>query len=79
MSSRLTKPYAYYYGHSLEQAKALSEVPHKEALEIKVKNGKKLLERLVAMPFLQQDIDRITDVSKAIDFNNSLLKELNNA
>lgn len=77
MSSKLTlKPYTYFYGYSLEQVKALAETPYREALETKVKDGKELLVRLVAIPFLQQDTARITDVSKAIEFNTNLLGEL---
>lgn len=77
MSSRLAlKPCTYFYGYTSDEVRMLSEMPYKLALEKKVVDGKRLLERLVAVPFLEQDTARITDVSKAIEFNNSLLKEL---
>lgn len=77
MSSKLTlPPYTYYYGYSKQYVCLLANMPYREALLDKISSAKDLLARLVSKPFQEQDTARITDVSKAIEFNNSLLKEL---
>ena len=77
MSTKLTlKPCTYFYGYTSDEVKTLAEMPYKQAIEKKIADGKKLLERLASITFLQQDSARITDVAKAIKFNYNLLKEL---
>lgn len=77
MSSKLTLPeYTYYYGFTKEQIIALADVPYKQALLNKIESAKALLNRLINIPFMEQDTTRCNDVAKAIKFNESLINEL---
>ncbi|MGG7049099.1 MULTISPECIES: hypothetical protein [unclassified Campylobacter] len=59
----------YLYGVSLCQLPDASE-----HFKTKIKNGKKLLNELLALPLELRDDERINEVAKAIKFNEKLLK-----
>lgn len=68
--------YEYLYGLTKEQVKTLKEVPYEQALKQKIIYAKQVLTILVNQPYMQWDLLRVNKVSKAIKFNERLLKEL---
>jgi len=73
----LTMPkYTYLYGFTKSEIKALAIIPYKEALQIMIKAGKDLNQRLLSVPYLESDTYRINEVDRAINTNIGLLKQL---
>lgn len=68
--------YTQFYGFTKEQIIALRETPYEEALHIKVTAANELAKRLLSVPFMEQDSNRINKVIKARKFNTELLTEL---
>lgn len=68
--------YTQFYGFTKEQILALREAPYEKALHIKVDAANELAKRLLAVPFMEQDTNRINKVIKARKFNMELLTEL---
>ena len=56
--------------------KDLTNLPYKQALQLKVQGAKAILTKLLEPNFMEQDTYKINKVNKAIKFNEQLLKEL---
>lgn len=58
------------------EASILTNMPYKEALELKLKSATQLIRSLYDEEMGKRDDNRISDVFDAIDFTEKLLKEL---
>ena len=70
------KPHVYYYGFDEVGVQRLKEMKYEQAISYKILAAKALLHRLLDVNMTQRDNARISDVYKAIKFNQSLVEEL---
>ena len=56
--------------------KTLTDLPYKEALQLKIEGAKAILVTLLEPNFMDRDTHKINKINKAIKFNEQLLKEL---
>ena len=64
----------YLYGRKFD-AKVLSKMPYRQALEYKVECAKTLVSALTEATTMTTDWTRISKIHKAIEFNQYLIKE----
>lgn len=70
------KPHVYYYGFDETSVQRLKEMKYEQAISYKILAAKALLHRLLDVHMTQRDNARISDVYKAIKFNEELLEEI---
>lgn len=63
----------YLYG---VPAQKFSQLSYTEALHYRIKSAQTLVAELLAPPYNERDQVRLTDVLKAIKFNEDLLREM---